>query len=167
MEVSVMSNWRSFRIFYAILSGIGFSFIAANGAFAAGQQLQVFTASANTPNGQAVVQGLVTFNPNTTTIEYCLATPFGAEKQCAISNIGSAIGSTTGMTLIGRVDAGSSGSIPTSGGQSGQLTPIVHPAFYVASVKTIDQSFQGYVVVALSVTTDSSGLLQPVISGAF
>jgi len=162
-----MSNWRSFHIFSAILSGIGFSFIAANGALAAAQQLQVFTVTANAPNTQAVVQGLLTFDPNTTTVQYCLATPFGAESQCASSNLSSAIGSTVGKTLIGRVDNGSSGSVPTSGGQSGQLIPILHPAFYVTTVKTIDQSFQGFIVVALSITTDSSGLLQPVISGAF
>lgn len=160
-----MSNWKSFRIFSLILTGIGFNLAATNSALAV-QPLQIFTALANTPS-KSVVQGLVTFNPNTTTVEYCLASPFGAESQCATSNLASALGSLSGIVLQSRLDNGSSGTIPLPGGQTGQQTPVLHPALYVARIMASDQSFQGYIVVALSVTTDSSGLLKPVISSPF
>lgn len=167
MSWIVSRTMRRLTYVSAALAGI----LGAGSAMALPAPLQVQTVSANTPSG-GVIQGLVTFNPNTKSLAYCLAAPFGAERQCTVKDLSGVLtsgdtGPAGGRLYQLRIDEGGSGNVPFPSGQSGQVTPILHPAVYITRIATVDQSFDGYFVMALSVQTDGFGLLAPVISNPF
>jgi hypothetical protein len=144
--------------------------VGAGAATTAPAALQVNTLTANAPNQQgSVIQGQAIFDPNTLTLMYCLTSPFGAESQCASSNLSTILtsgdsGPAGGRTYIVRVDAGDTGSVPSG---TGGLTPTLHPVVYVTrvAVTSTDQAFDGYFAFELTIGTDSNGLFMPIIGG--
>ncbi len=134
--------------------------------------LQVNVVTANAPNAtHSVIEGQVVYNPNTQTLLYCLAAPYPfVDSTCASANIGPTVtandsGPAGGRTYISRLEQGNLGS--QSIGQ-GKIVPMLEPWVFITRTATVDQSFDGYFVFPLSITSDpNTGLLTPNIGNPF
>jgi hypothetical protein len=154
------------RSLIGILAGASLSLISTHAANAA-LPLQIFTVTANAPNSSQVLQGEAIFDPNTLNLTFCLAAPFNVQQQCVSSDLSSIISTSANREYVGRADNGNGGNVPASGGQSGQTVPILHPAIHITRIVPSTQAFDGYFVILLSVSANSSGQWLPAIGPAF